>query len=126
MDIKDKSVTSNAKGQNAKRDFSTLCPAIQCNKCQGYGYDVVIYPSLTKVVKVKKPHVTNPETLPPLLPTPTVVVYSCCQPLSPLLPTQSPLKIVIDKLSITESEFDCEEFIYQVEEPEDHVSDKEI
>ena len=74
MDTKDKSITSNAKVQNTKRDFSTLRLIIQCNKCQGYGHDVVTCPSLVKVVKVKKPPVTNPETLPPL--PPTLIVMS--------------------------------------------------
>jgi len=41
------------------------------------------------------------------------------------LSTPSPVKIVIDKLSITKSESNSEEFIYQVEKPEDFNS-KEI
>ena len=84
MDTKDKSVICNAKGQNTKRDFFTLRPAIQCNKCEGYGHVAVICSS---PVKVKEPPVTNPESLPPLLSTPTVVVYSSRQPLPPLLST---------------------------------------
>ena len=63
----------------------------------------------------------NSETFPPLLPTPTVVVCSGRQPL-PLLLTLSPVRVAIDKLSLTESDSDSEEFIYQVEEPEDCVS----
>ena len=73
MDIKDKNVTSNAKGQNTKRDFSTLHPVIQCNKYQCYEHVDVICSSSVKVVKVKEPPVMNSETFPPLLPTPTTV-----------------------------------------------------
>ena len=91
-----------------------------------YEHVVVNCPRPVIVTKVKEPSVTNPESLPPLLPTPTVVVYSGRQPLPPLLPTPSPVKIAIDKLSITESESDSEEFIYQVEEPEDYISDEVI
>ena len=76
------------------------------------------------VTKVKEPSVTNPEALPPLLPTPNVVC-SGHQHLPPLLPTPNPVKIAIDKLSITESESNSEEFIYQVEEAQDFNSDKE-
>jgi len=32
----------DTKGQNNKRDFSTLRSAIQCNKCQGYGHAAII------------------------------------------------------------------------------------
>jgi len=79
---------------------------------------------MSKPAKVKKPPVTNLETLPPLLPAPTAVVCPDHQPLPPLLPTLNPVRVAIDKLFIIESEF--EEFIYQVEEPEDYVSDEEI
>ena len=117
-------------------------PAIRDNNCQGYEHVVDNCSRPVIVTKVKETSVTNPESLPPLLPTPTVVVYSgrqplppllptpsivCSgrQPLPPILPTPSPVKIAIDKLSITESESDSEEFIYQVEEPQDFNSDKE-
>ena len=117
-------------------------PAIESNKCQGHEHVVVNCPRPVIVTKVKKPSVTNPESLPSLLPTPTVVVYygrqplppllptpnivcSGRQPLPPILPTPSPVKIAIDKLSIIESESDSEEFIYQVKEPQDFNSDKE-
>ena len=62
MDIKDKSVTSNAKRQNTKRNFFTLRPAIQCNKCQGYEH-VVICSNPIKVAKVRKPLETHPELI---------------------------------------------------------------
>jgi len=105
MDAKDKSVTSNTKGQNTKRDFSTLCPAIQCNKYQDYRHAADIFPSPVKVAKVGKPPVTNPKALPPLLPFPIIVVCSGRQPFPPLLSAPSPFRIVIDKLSITELEW---------------------
>ena len=119
MDTKYKSVTSNTKVQNTKRDFSTLHPAIQYYNCQSYGHVAANYSSPVKVARIRELSVTNPKPLPPLLPTPTVIVFSACQPLPPLLPILSPFIVVIDKLSITESEFDSEEFIYQVEKPED-------
>ena len=75
MGAKDKGVESNAKVKITERDFSTLHPAIQYNKCQGYRHAAVICPS--------------------------------------------PDRVVIDKLFITESESDSEEFIYQVKKPED-------
>ena len=43
-----------------------------------------------------------------------------------LLPTLSPVKIVIDKLFIAESESDIEKFIYQVKKSEDFSTNKEI
>ena len=67
------------------------------------------------VTKVKKSSDTNLEFLPLLLPTPTVVVCSGHQPLLPLLPTPSPVRVTIDKLSVTNMEFDSEELIYQAE-----------
>ena len=100
-------------------------PTIQGNKCQGYGHIAVNCPTPVKVTKVKKPPVTNPEPLPPLLPTPSVVICSDRQHLSPLLPTSSPVRVVIDKLYVTNTESDSEEFTYQVEEPKDSNSDKE-
>ena len=96
------------------------------------------------VTKVEEPSVTNPESLPPLLSTPTVVVYSdrqhlppllptpsvvVCfgrQQLPPLLPTPSSVSVVIDKLYGTNKESDSEEFIYQMGESENYVSDEEI
>jgi len=113
MDTK-KNVTSNAKGQNPKRDFSTLRPAIQCNKCQSYRHANVISPSPVKVAKVREPLITNPELLPPSLLTPS----PSRQHFPPLLPTPSPFIIAINKLSISEPESDSEKFIYQMEELE--------
>jgi len=51
-------------------------PAIQDNKCQGHEHVVVNCPRSVIVTKVKEPSVTNPEALPPLLPTPNVIVCS--------------------------------------------------
>ena len=65
MNTKYKSVTSNAKHQNAKRDFSTFHPAIQCYNRQGYGHVAANCQSPVKVTKVREPLVTNPEPLPP-------------------------------------------------------------
>ena len=109
MDTNYKSVTSNAKDQNTKRDFSTLRFAIQCYNCQGYGYIAANGSSSVKVTKVRELPVINPEPLPPLLSIP-IVVCSDRQPLPPLLPTLSPVRVAIDKLSIIELEFDFEEF----------------
>ena len=51
-------------------------PAIKSNKYQGHEHVVVNCPRPVIVTKIKEPSVTNPESLPPLLPTPTVVIYS--------------------------------------------------
>ena len=51
-------------------------PAIQGNKCHGYGHVVVNCPSPVNVTKVKEPSVTNSESLLPLLSTPSVVCLS--------------------------------------------------
>ena len=101
-------------------------PAIQGNKCQGYEHVAVNCPSTVKVTKIKKPSVTNSESFHLLLPTPIVVICPSRQHLPPLLSTPSPFIVATDKLFITESESDSEEFIYQVEEPENYVSDEEI
>ena len=95
-------------------------PAIQGNNCQDYGHVAVNCPSPVKVTKAKEPSVTNSESLPHLLPTPSVVIYPSRQHLPPLLLTLSLFIVATDKLSITESESDSEEFIYQVEKPEDY------
>ena len=50
--------------------------------------------------KVKKPSVINSETLPLLLPTPTIVVCFDRHPLPLLLPIPSPIRVTIDKLFI--------------------------
>jgi len=126
MDTKYKSVTSNTKVQNTKRDFSTLRPAIQYYNCQSYGHVAANYSSPVKVARIRELSVTNPKPLPPLLPTPTVIVFSACQPLPPLLPTPSPIRVVIDKMHVTNTESDFEEFIYKVREPEESNSNKEI
>jgi len=112
MDTKCKSVTSNTKDQNTKRDFSTLRPAIQCYTCQGYGHVVANCPSSVKVAKVRKLPVTNPEPCPSLLSTPYWVVCSDRQPLPPLLSTSTPVRVVICKLHVINTESDSEEFIY--------------
>ena len=83
-------------------------PTIQGNKCQGYGHVAVNCPTPVKITKVKKLPVTNPEPLPPLLPTPSVVVCSGRQHLPPLLPTSSPVRVVIDKLHVTNTKSDSE------------------
>jgi len=79
-------------------------PAIQYNKCQGYGHVAVNCPNSIKVTKVKEPSFINPKSLPLLLSIPTVIVYSDRQPLPPLLPSPSLVRIVIDKLPVTNIE----------------------
>jgi len=106
--------------------FTSYHPAIQGNKCEGYGHIAVNCPTPVKVTKVKEPYVINPESLPLLLPTPTVIVYSDCQPLPPLLPTPSPVRVTIDKLSVTNTESDSEELIYQAKYSENSDFDREF
>jgi len=83
--------------------FTSYHPAIQSNKCHGYGHVAVNCPSSVNVTKVKGPSVTNSESLPPLLPTLSVVCLSR-QHIPPLLSTLSPFIVAIDKLFITELE----------------------
>ena len=85
-------------------------PTIQGNKRQGYGHVAINCPSPVKATKVKEPSVK--ESLPPLLPTPSVVICPSRQHLPPLLPTLSPFIVAIYKLSITKSESNSEESIY--------------
>jgi len=125
MDIKDKRVTSNAKGQNTKRDFSTLRPAIHCYNCQDYGYVAANCPCPVKAVEVRKSPVINLEPHPSLLSTPVVIVYSGCQPLPSLLSTPSPLRVSFDKLNFINTDSDSKEFIYHAEEIEVFNSNKE-
>jgi len=87
--------------------------AIHDKKYQGYGHVAVNCPNPIKVTKVKKPSVIDQESLPPLLPTPTVIVCSDRQPLPPLLPTPNPVRVAIDKLLVPNTELDSEELIYQ-------------
>jgi len=101
-------------------------PAIQGNKCQGYEHVVVDCPMPVIVTKVKESSVTNPESLSPSLPAPIVVVCSGRQPLPPLLPTPSPVKVIIDKLSVTNTESDSEELIYQAKYSENSDFDREF
>ena len=58
--------------------------------------------------------------------TPTVVVCSGRQPLPPLLPTPSPVRVTIDKLSVTNTESDFEELIYRAKYSEHFDFDREF
>ena len=58
-------------------------------RCQGYGHVAANCLSPVKVAKVTKPPVTNSESLPPLLLTPTVIVCFGHLLLPPLLPITS-------------------------------------
>ena len=40
--------------------------------------------------------------------------------------SKSPVRVNIDELAVTELESDFEEFVYQVEKPEEYNSDEEI
>jgi len=86
-------------------------PAIQYNKCQGYRHVTANCPSPVKVTKVKESPITYPEPLPALLRTSIVVVCSGRLPL-PLLSTPIPVRVAIDKLPVTNTEFDSKEIIY--------------
>ena len=100
--------------------------AIQYIKCQCYGHVAVNCPNPIKVTKVKKPSVINQESHLPLLLTPTVIVCSDRQPLPPLLLSPSPVRVVIDKLHVTNTEFDFEELIYQAEYSKNSKFDREF
>ena len=111
MDTKVKSVTSNAKGQSTKRDFSTF--VLQSSVTNVKVMDMLLHISMPSQSRQSQGATCNESRdLPLLLPTPIVVVFSCCQ-LLPLLLTPSPVRVAINTLSITIKEF--EEFIYYVE-----------